>query len=58
MPYSVKIFHAYMKRYAKKAYENNDLETMARIWNQGLGGKDNANATVYWNKVRKELDKQ
>ena len=57
--YSIKVFDAYMKRYAREAWTNPakfDAEKVARIHNGGPKGY-RKNATIkYWKKVQKVLD--
>ena len=57
--YAVRIFDAYMKRYAREAWTNPkkfDAEKVARIHNGGPKGY-RKNATIkYWKKVQKVLD--
>ena len=57
--YAMRIFDAYMKRYAREAWTNPkkfDAEKVARIHNGGPKGY-RKNATIkYWNKVKILLD--
>ena len=55
--YSKKIVKAYLNRYCSRAIENNDFETMARIWNGGPFGHRKESTKKYWDKIKKELDK-
>jgi hypothetical protein len=51
--YSVRVVTAYMTRYAKKAVESNDYQTLARVHNAGpIALKNKKIALDYWRKVR------
>jgi soluble lytic murein transglycosylase-like protein len=54
--YSIKIMTAYLNRYAKKAIENKDFETLARIHNGGLHGAKNPATLKYWHKIQKQIN--
>jgi hypothetical protein len=59
--YSIKIFDAYMKRYAREAWTNPnkfDAEKVARIHNGGPKGYKKTATLKYWKKVKILLDKQ
>lgn len=51
-----KVCEAYYKRYAPKAFAANDLETLARLHNQGPSWAKNRKTThQYWAKVKNNL---
>ena len=57
--YAVRIFDAYMKRYAREAWTNPnkfDAEKVARIHNGGPKGYKKSATIKYWNKVKIWLD--
>ena len=57
--YAVRIFDAYMKRYAREAWTNPakfDAEKVARIHNGGPKGYTKKATEKYWKKVRILLD--
>jgi hypothetical protein len=49
--YSVKVFNAYIKKYAK----GKSAESKARIWNGGPDGEFKASTYEYWKKVKANL---
>ena len=51
LEYSIKIFNAYMNRYAK----NKSNEAKARIWNGGPKGDSSEATLVYWKRVKANL---
>jgi hypothetical protein len=53
--YSRQVIKAYMNRYAKKAVENEDWQTIARIHNGGPRGHKKDSTLGYWKKVQKQL---
>jgi hypothetical protein len=53
--YSVKVMGAYLNRYAKKAIESNDFETLARTFNGGPLGPKKEVTKKYWLKVKKQM---
>jgi hypothetical protein len=53
--YSVKVVNAYMNRYAKKAMQTHDYETLARIHNGGWNGANKTATKKYWLKVKRFL---
>ena len=58
--YAVRVFDAYMKRYAREAWTNPnkfDAEKVARIHNGGPKGYKKTATLKYWNKVKILLDK-
>jgi len=58
--YSIKIFDAYMKRYAREAWTNPnkfDAEKVARIHNGGPKGYKKTATLKYWKKVKILLDR-
>ncbi len=55
LAYSITVAKAYMKRYAPKAYRDNNYEVLARIHNGGPSGHKKLATIKYWNKVRKEM---
>ena len=57
--YALRIFDAYMKRYAREAWTNPkkfDAEKVARIHNGGPKGYKKSATIKYWNKVKILLD--
>ena len=57
--YAIKVFDAYMRRYAKGAWTsgNIDAEKCSRIWNGGPKGYTKESTKPYWTKVSKQLKK-
>lgn len=58
--YAIKVFDAYMKRYAKEAWTDPakfDAEKVARIHNGGPRGYRKTATKKYWDKVQKLLDR-
>ena len=56
--YSESVMLAYFKRYAPKALEAGDWETLARLHNSGPNWKKKTSRTDgYWAKVKKNLEK-
>lgn len=57
---SVEMFHVYIAHYCTPARLGRDprWEDVARIWNGGLDGWKEPETGPYWQKVRKELEKQ
>ena len=58
--YAIKVFDAYMKRYAREAWTNPekfDAEKVARIHNGGPRGYKKKATKKYWEKVQKALDR-
>ena len=56
LAYSRKVVSAYLRRYApKKAWDEGDCQTLARIHNGGPRGAQNPSTLAYWNKVKKHL---
>lgn len=51
LDYSIRIFHAYLNRYAR----NQSDEHKARVWNGGPAGHKKSATIQYWNKVKKYL---
>ena len=52
-----KVCESYFKKYAPKAYEKGDFETLARLHNGGPSFMKRMGATdIYWAKVKKNLD--
>lgn len=52
-----KVCEGYYRRYAPKAFAANDLETLARLHNGGLGGVKRKHLTnAYWSKIQKNLN--
>jgi soluble lytic murein transglycosylase-like protein len=52
-----KVCESYFKKYAPKAYEKGDFETLARLHNGGPSFVKRKSATdIYWAKVKKNLD--
>ena len=49
------VIRVYMLRYARKAWENHDFQTLARIHNGGPKGHTKKSTLPYWYKVRKVL---
>ena len=59
--YAVRIFDAYMKRYAREAWTNPnkfDAEKVARIHNGGPKGYKKTATVKYWKKVQILLDER
>ena len=56
--YAESIMVAYWKRYANQAYLNKDYEVLARIHNGGPRGYKKDSTIPYWNKVKKELQRE
>lgn len=56
--YAERIVVAYLLRYAPKAVESKDWQTLARVHNGGPKGATKAATRKYWVKVRKELAKR
>ena len=55
--YSEQTMLAYFARYAPKALESKDWETLARVHNGGPKGHTKKATEAYWAKVKKEMDK-
>lgn len=57
---SIRIFKAYMKKWAeeKRIGRPPTTEDKARIWNGGPNGWRKKSTEAYWQKVKKELDKE
>lgn len=53
--YSVTVVSAYLKRYARQAWERGDLETLARVHNGGPKGASKRATLSYWHRVQKAL---
>lgn len=53
--YSIRVATAYANRYAKKAIQDKDYETLARIHNGGPNGAKRQSTIKYWHKVWREL---
>lgn len=53
--YAERVLIAYMMRYARKALQDNDLQTLARIHNGGPKGAEKDATLPYWEKVSKAL---
>ena len=55
--YAIKVFDAYMRRYAKGAWTGGtiDAEKCSRIWNGGPKGYTKEATEQYWKKVKKHL---
>jgi len=51
--YAERVLIAYMMRYARKALQDNDLETLARVHNGGPKGATKQATESYWEKVSK-----
>lgn len=56
--YAERVVVAYLLRYARKAIEAQDWQTLARIHNGGPKGATKEATRKYWVKVRKELAKR
>lgn len=56
--YAERIVVAYLLRYAPKAVESKDWQTLARVHNGGPKGATKAATRKYWVKVRKALASQ
>ena len=55
--YAERVIKAYMRRYARQAYQDGDWQTMARIHNGGPRGHRKQATLPYWNKVKAELER-
>jgi len=55
--YSEQTMLAYFARYAPKALESKDWETLARVHNGGPKGHTKKATLGYWTKVKKEMSK-
>jgi len=53
--YARKVVQAYWKRYAPKALEAVDVESLARVHNGGPDGAKQECTLVFWRKVEREL---
>lgn len=53
--YAYRVVMSYMHRYAKRAIDAGDWETIARIHNGGPGGAKRAATLKYWERVKKFL---
>lgn len=53
--YSIQIMNAYLNKYCPNAVIQSNYEIMARTWNGGHGGMNNARTIKYWRKVEKVL---
>lgn len=56
--FSREVMRGYLIRYARKAYENHDWETCARIHNGGPKGNTKKETVRYWKRVKQFLDNQ
>jgi hypothetical protein len=56
--YARSVVLAYWKRYAPKALAALDAEVLSRVHNGGPDGHTEACTVGFWNKVRRELDRQ
>ena len=51
-----RVCEAYFKKYEKKALDNGDFETLARLHNNGPSwAKSKSKTNQYWNKIQKNL---
>ena len=57
LSFSVRVCSAYLKRYAPEAWKNNDVETLARVWNGGPNGAKKPATSRYAKKVLLALEK-
>ena len=55
--YAEKVMRSYFRRYASRAYESGDWQTLARIHNGGPRGHKKAATIGYWEKVQKEMQR-
>ena len=55
--YSEQVMLGYFARYAPKALESKDWETLARVHNGGPKGHTKKATLSYWTKVQKEMGK-
>lgn len=53
--YAERVIDAYMRRYARAAWEQGEAETIARVHNGGPRGPQNPKTDGYWQKVRRKL---
>lgn len=54
--YSKKVVLAYLNKYGRKAFQQGDWETLAKIHNGGPDGANNPNTQGYWKKVKRHLN--
>ncbi len=59
---SRQVLISYLTRYESKALKENDFEKLSKCWNGGCGWRQannqkKINLEIYWNKIKKELDK-
>ena len=52
------VIRVYMLRYARRAWQSHDFETLARIHNGGPKGHKKKSTLKYWEKVQKVLKEQ
>jgi len=55
LKYAKKVVLAYLNKYGRKAFQQGDWETLARIHNGGPNGANNSNTNGYWQKVKHHL---
>lgn len=53
--YAERVIDAYMRRYAKVAWDGGEAEVIARIHNGGPQGQQNPKTDGYWQRVRARL---
>ena len=53
--YSVLVITAIMNKYAHRALETNNFETIARIHNGGPNGRHKKSTYAYWQRVKRQL---
>lgn len=58
LTYSKLVVTAYMEKYAKKALQLRDWETIARIHNGGPKGYRKKATLAYWYKIREKMSRQ
>lgn len=51
LEFSKRVASSYLRRYAPKAWKNNDVETLAAVWNGGPKGVNKKAAQAYAKKV-------
>lgn len=55
LEYATRIVDAYMRRYARRAYDAGDCETLARVHNGGPSGATKSATLKYWERVKRWL---
>ena len=55
LEFSKRVASSYLRRYAPKAWKNNDVETLAAVWNGGPRGVNKKAAQAYAKKVLRKV---